>query len=246
MRIVRLPSADSTNTYLRSLSPSPEEDMAVVADCQTAGRGQRGNSWEAEPGKNLTFSILFHPDRLPASEQFLLSCALSLAITDILEELIPASSGKVRIKWPNDIYVDDQKICGILIENSLCGKYIERSILGVGLNVNQKDFRSDAPNPVSIALITGMEYDLPALLDSIVAAIGKRLAELDSPENKKEILPQYISRLWRFNSVHTYALPDGTQFVGAITGIAPDGVMTITDTEGSLRHFLFKEVKFIL
>ena len=246
MKIVSVPVADSTNSFIRALKPFPAENMIVYAVEQTAGRGQRGNSWESEPGKNLTFSCLYYPENLPAAEQFLLSCAISLAITDVLADMIPLSEGDVRIKWPNDIYVDDQKICGILIENSLCGKFIEWSILGVGINVNQKLFLSDAPNPVSLSIISGKEYDLGTLLDRFASRMESRLGELGNPEAKGHIMEEYISRLWRFNQWHTYELPDGERFTGRITAVAPDGTLAIEDRSGALRRFLFKEVKFIL
>ncbi|MDE6431375.1 MAG: biotin--[acetyl-CoA-carboxylase] ligase, partial [Duncaniella sp.] len=121
----------------------------VSARRQTAGRGQRGNSWESAPGKNITMSILLRPEGLHPSRQFVISRAVSLAITGVLRRYMPASA--VRVKWPNDIYVDDRKICGILIENVISSASIRQSVVGIGINVNQRRFLSDAPNPVSMA-----------------------------------------------------------------------------------------------
>lgn len=240
MRLIRLDEADSTNTYVRGLAPETQEDLLVVARQQTAGRGQRGNTWESEPGKNLTFSILHHPAGLPARQQFLLSCALSLAVADVLSRHMAGHQGDVRIKWPNDIYVDNQKICGILIENSLAGTEIAWSILGVGINVNQLLFVSDAPNPVSLSLVTGEEYDLDALLDEFAVAIAARLENIGP-----EVLREYKSRLWRMNVPARYRLPGGEEFTGKITDVGPDGILSV-ETGGETRGFYFKEVQFVL
>lgn len=160
--IIHIAETDSTNRWLRERGG--EGDMVVVADYQTAGKGQGNNSWESERGKNLLFSVLYHPQRIPANRQFHISMAVSLAIADALGEHI----GDVSIKWPNDIYWRNAKICGILIENRLLGQTIRDSIIGVGVNVNQRQFHSNAPNPVSLWQIHGHETDLELLLQSIL------------------------------------------------------------------------------
>jgi len=246
MRIINVPSADSTNSLIRKMSPLPEDDVLVAAHEQTSGRGQRGNSWEAECGKNLTFSILYHPKELLAKEQFLLSCALSMAIADVLGKYISPAQGEVRIKWPNDIYVDNQKICGILIENSLAGKHIQWSILGVGININQERFLSDAPNPVSLRIVTGKSFCLEALLAEFAETIERRLACLGNHNEKDRILTEYLSRLWRKDLWSEYRIPGGEDFLGRITNVYADGVLAIEDSSGTTRKFLFKEVQFIL
>ena len=151
--IIRLDNVDSTNTYLSGIASNSPHGTCVLADRQSAGRGQRGNTWESEPGKNLTFSVLLRPDGLHASQQFRISQAVSLAITDTLDGFLPEGI-EAKVKWPNDIYVGNRKICGILIENTLCGAAIQHSIIGIGLNINQRDFLSDAPNPVSLYQLT--------------------------------------------------------------------------------------------
>ena len=127
---------------------------AVIATReQTAGRGQRGNSWEAEPGKNLTFSMLLRPRGLHAARQFELSMVVSLAIADAIDALLPQGV-RTAVKWPNDIYIGMEKVCGILIENRLAGPFIEYSVAGIGININQRRFLSDAPNPTSAVVRT--------------------------------------------------------------------------------------------
>ena len=156
--LIHLEETDSTNKYLNELCNKQcvEELTTITADFQTSGRGQRGNSWESEAGQNLMFSFVLYPTFLKARRQFLLSQIISLAIKEELERYV----SNISIKWPNDIYWKDKKICGMLIENDLTGVHISRSITGIGINVNQETFCSDAPNPVSLKQINGQSYDL--------------------------------------------------------------------------------------
>ena len=165
MRIEWLDECVSTNTQVTEY-PLSEEGVIVAARCQTGGRGQKGNSWEAQPGKNLTFSAMWKPRGIAAREQFSISEAVALAVVDFLED----AGINAKVKWPNDIYVDDRKICGILIEHSVMGTEISRTIAGVGINVNQREFLSGAPNPVSMASIAGTEFPTERLLDSHLRA----------------------------------------------------------------------------
>ena len=168
IRIHRFETIDSTNSWLRSLdggSPGCEYELAVT-EFQTSGRGQRGNTWESEPGKNLLFSILAHPGDVKVQEQFFISESIALAVADSVSDL--AGDG-FTVKWPNDIYWNDSKLAGILIENTLQGSCILDSIIGVGIDVNQTLFKSDAPNPVSLKMITGRDIDRDALLHDIMA-----------------------------------------------------------------------------
>ena len=161
-KIIRLAETDSTNNYLREQCAKARlpEGSLVIADFQTAGKGQVGNSWESEAGKNLMFSILLYPDSLPANRQFLISQIASLSVKETLE----GYTDSVKVKWPNDIYWKDRKICGMLIENDLSGQHLYCSVIGIGLNINQEIFRSDAPNPVSLTQITGKVYDREEVL----------------------------------------------------------------------------------
>lgn len=230
--IIHIAETDSTNRWLRERGG--EGDMVVVADYQTAGKGQGTNSWESERGKNLLFSFLYHPQRIPANRQFHISMAVSLAIADALGEHI----GDVSIKWPNDIYWRNAKICGILIENRLLGQTIRDSIIGVGVNVNQRQFHSNAPNPVSLWQIHGHETDLELLLQSILDKFTLYI-------NKKEIKTQYLHQLYRRKGFHPYADREGS-FMAEIVDVEDDGHLLLCDDNGQQRRYAFKEVSFVI
>lgn len=239
-----LEEATSTNTLLAAADATDPQPHATVlaARSQTAGRGQRGNSWEAEPGKNLTFSVLLRPGGVAARDQFVISEAVAIAVAHVVASVVGAGND-VAVKWPNDIYVGDRKICGILIENSLSGNSIVRSIAGVGLNVNQTEFVSDAPNPVSVAQLTGKSTDLRRLLEQVVEAIV-RMADLCGTEaGAAEIHREYRSMLWRRNGMYRWVdAADSSVFDAEIDDIATTGHITLRTPAGELRTFAFKEV----
>lgn len=240
-------TTQSTNALLATLAPAHNHGFTVVASAQTAGRGQRGNSWESEPNKNLTFSVLLRPQPLAAADQFSLSEAVSLAIVDVLSGILSLYGKRALIKWPNDIYVDDMKICGILIENTLSGTLIDRSIAGIGINVNQTRFISDAPNPTSLSILTGGRiFDLEALLGHIVALILENCEDIATAEGRSALHSRYMSLLWRREGYHPYRLPDGSEFLAAIADIAPSGHLTLSSSDGLLSTFAFKEVSAII
>ena len=238
--IVRLDSTPSTSSYLASVADTLPHGAVVVAREQTAGRGQRGNSWEAEPGANLTFSMLLRPDGIRAAEQFGLSEAVALGIAATLQEYLPEA--EVRIKWPNDIYAGNRKICGILIENLLLGSEIRRSIAGIGINVNQTVWRSDAPNPVSMAQIAGRSFVLDELLERVCGAI---VHELSLPGADRHA--RYMASLWGHDGLTYRDTATGDIFRASIHAIALDGMMTLAPSDGSpMRTYAFKEVSVIL
>ncbi len=240
MEVITLDTVDSTNSYAAAHAGSLTHGDIVMARGQTAGRGQRGNSWEAEPGLNLTLSVMLRPEATEAACQFDISSAVALGVVEMLSPLLPGM--EVLIKWPNDIYVADRKIAGILIENSLSGRYIARSIAGIGVNINQREFRSDAPNPVSVWQLTGHTHPLGPLAATLGAAI-MRMLELPVDELRS----LYASRMWRREGYHPYRDNlRGDDFMGRITGIAPTGHITIEDTAGHSRTFAFKEVTALL
>lgn len=232
-RIEHINETDSTNYWLREHATTSGE-MVVWTDFQTAGRGQGSNRWESERGKNLTFSMLIHPQDVPAERQFVISMAISNAIRLVLQGL---TSEAVSIKWPNDIYVGHRKICGILIENRLTGHTIKDCIIGVGLNVNQREFRSDAPNPVSLAQLTGQEYDREALLDDILKAFQQQ--SLVSPATGSE----YRQHLYRREGYHIYCDAAGS-FEARMVTVEDDGHLLLCDRNGHERRYAFKEVAF--
>ena len=241
-KIIWLDVCTSTNAVLGDM-PNAIAGTVVATRCQTAGRGQRGASWEAQPGKNLTFSQLFCPAGLPAQRQFELSMLISLAVVDTLDALL-SSKGcpqKAKIKWPNDIYVGNSKICGILIENRLCGSLIERSIAGIGLNVNQSVFLSDAPNPVSVTQLTGTETRLEPLLEKLTKRLADYVEGYD--QDSATLKSRYMARLYRGDgNKYRFALPDRTVFEAAITDVEPDGTLHLSDGNA----YAFKEVAYII
>ncbi|MCM1503771.1 MAG: biotin--[acetyl-CoA-carboxylase] ligase [Muribaculum sp.] len=237
-----LDSVKSTNSSLAEIADEALNGTVVVARAQTAGRGQRGNSWEAEPGKNLTFSILLKPDGIDAVNQFRISEAVALGVVDALRSEVPFPQ-RVAVKWPNDIYFDDRKICGILIENSLMGKTIKHSIAGIGINVNQREFVSDAPNPVSLWQIKGSETQLEPFLKKVVDAV---LSRMNMPWN--ELHQEYMSALWRRCGCTYRDASSGEIFSAKIADVASSGHITLLpDAPEALPHvYAFKEVAVIL
>lgn len=245
MKFLRLDEVDSTNSYVSRHAADLDDMTMVIADSQTAGRGQRGNSWESEPGRNLTFSLFFRPAGIEAREQFAISEATALAVVDFLTEC----GINAMVKWPNDIYVGDRKISGILIEHALMGRGIEHSRIGVGLNVNQRGFVSDAPNPVSMALVTGADTDPDAAAVSLAAALEQRLAQTSSPEGREALHDGFMKRLWRGDR-RPYPFRDcrsGRVFNGVIDDVSPFGPISVRDAEtGSTSEYAFKEIEFLL
>ena len=225
---LHLSETDSTNHWLAE--HGGDADVVVWTDFQTAGRGCGSNKWESERGQNLLFSLLIHPKDLLASCQFRISMAISLAMVQALEP----TTGQLSIKWPNDIYWHDRKLAGILIENRIAGQHIRQSIIGVGLNVNQTQFLSDAPNPVSLAQITGLHFDLEPLLQRVVECFTLEVDPFD-----------YRARLYRHEGFHAYRDSDG-DFEAELETVEDDGHLVLRDRQGWLRRYAFKEATFLL
>jgi len=244
LNIIHLARTASTNTYLLGRAAELPDDTVVLTERQTAGRGQRGNAWESEPHKNLTFSQLFHRPPVPARQQFAISQAVSIAIARTLRNQLALP---VTIKWPNDIYVGDGKLAGILIESSLAGTDIAYSVVGVGLNVNQTEFVSDAPNPVSLAMLTGRQYDRQAMLHSLCTACSKYVHELADAKFCENLRHDYLELLYRNDGhFHTFMTPDGTRFQAAIEQVAPDGTLTLHRPDGTSTAYAFQQVKHVI
>ncbi len=243
VRYISLDETDSTNAYARSL---PEGDCSsdcltvVTADSQTAGRGQKGNSWESEPKKNLTFSVVCRPEFLLASEQFVLSQAMAISIREVLSDYFD----DVKVKWPNDIYWKDKKISGTLIECDLKGKSISRCVIGTGLNVNQDLFLSDAPNPVSMTQVTGREYDKEEVLDKVLARFLHYYSMLQNGKYD-EIRGVYMDSLYRCEGLFPYADAEG-EFYAEIFALSHSGRLSLRREDGMIKDYEFKEVRFII
>ena len=256
-KIIHLDETDSTNRWLKQHGDGSfcvnrhlhkkNRPLCVLADYQTAGRGCGTNSWESERGKNLLFSMLIHPTELAANEQFriteIVSVALCQTIEHILSPLSPSDSSpilgkQVSIKWPNDIYVEDRKLCGILIENRLQGNHIKNSIIGIGLNVNQREFHSDAPNPVSLIQLTGHETDREALLHQFLCCF-------ESVTSMVTVSNLYRNKLFQRRKQAEYCDAEGC-FKATLVDVEPDGRLVLCDETGRERRYAFKEVQFLL
>lgn len=240
--LIHISETNSTNNYLQSLCSKQkvEELTVVVADFQTSGRGQRGNSWESDSGKNLLFSIVIFPEFLEARRQFLISQIISLAIKEELDTY----TTDISIKWPNDIYWKEKKICGILIENDLMGRNISQSIAGIGININQETFHSFAPNPVSLRQITGKEFDLFEILKNIVLRIQSYYSLLKKG-NTESIVCQYEMSLFRKEGMHRFKDANG-EFLARIIRVEPEGRLILEDEMLNKRGYMFKEVEYLL
>ena len=235
--MVFLPSCHSTNEYASDLTKTSDaiEGTVVITNNQIAGRGQMGNRWEAAPGENLTFSIVLKPNFLKVEKQFLLTMGVALGLEEYLNELKPGFS----LKWPNDIYFDDKKIAGILIQNVIKSQYHETSIVGIGLNVNQKDF--SYPSATSLYKITGRQYDLQEILEGVGYAIEKRYLQLKFGETDL-IRRDYLQHLLGFGTERLY--DDGELFNGRITDVLDNGLLEVERNDG-VKYYNFKELKFI-
>ncbi|WP_106831808.1 biotin--[acetyl-CoA-carboxylase] ligase [Parabacteroides pacaensis] len=240
--IIHLQQTTSTNRYIRERMQDTalEEGSAVYTDFQTAGRGQIGNTWESEKGMNLTFSVVIYPDCIPANAQFLISQIASLSVKELLDRYIR----DVTVKWPNDIYWQDKKICGMLIENDLCGKTIYCSILGIGINLNQETFHGDALNPVSLTQITGNKYDIEKELHAFLEIFYKYYLLLLKGEFET-IRQRYKEALYRSGAFHAYEDSTG-RFHAQIQDVEDTGHLLLQLPEGEIRRYAFKEVKYIL
>jgi BirA family biotin operon repressor/biotin-[acetyl-CoA-carboxylase] ligase len=231
----------STNTEALSLLRAGEqaEGTVIHADFQSAGKGQSGNKWESEKGKNLLFSIILYPQSITPGDQFLISMSISLAICDFLDR---HCSGAV-IKWPNDIYLGNDKIAGILIENSILGSFIENSVAGIGLNINQENFPQVMPRPVSLKMATGKEYDISACLKDLLTDLDSRYKDLLYGDRDR-IRHDYLARLYKFMEWGSFSTA-GSVFTGRITDVLISGQIIIEEKGGSAREFSFKEFSYL-
>lgn len=239
-----LESVDSTNEYLMREADTLKSPLLVAARHQTAGHGQRGNSWESAAGENLTFSVLIRLEAFSPLLQFYISEAVSLSVVDFL-----ARHGiEAMVKWPNDIYVGDRKICGILIRHSIAGNSISYSVIGVGINVNQTKFLSNAPNPVSMSMISGYRYSIDQLYEEIGTCIENRLQAIDTEASRDHLHQEFMNTLWRGDGKY-YSFTDtatGETFTATIHDISRQGPITLRLPDATLRTYNFKEVSFNL
>ena len=225
---------------MQMVSDKAMEGTVVLAQYQTRGRGQAGSYWESEAGKNLLMSLILEPVFLEAGRQFFLSMIVSLALTEVLQKYVQG----VCIKWPNDIYVDERKIAGILIENQVKGATLEKSVIGVGLNINQKKFESDAPNPVSLNQLTSKDYSPKVILDQFLETFSVWYNQLKMGEFQK-IEEDYLAALFRRNEWGLYRDANG-EFDARIIGIGEFGRLKLEVRSGEIKSYFFKEVEFVI
>ncbi|GMT46182.1 MAG: biotin--[acetyl-CoA-carboxylase] ligase [bacterium] len=233
---------DSTNEEaLRLISDEKAgEGMVLRTHEQTHGRGIGENSWESEPGKNLTFSVILQPHFLEPSRQFALTEMISLALFDVTERRLGCEF--LRIKWPNDLYFNNKKIVGVLVQNRIKADQLDFSVIGVGFNVNQRKFFSDAPNPASLIHFSKKEESLSGLLDEILEQLSYYYEKIKADIKSLEDL--YLQKLYRMGEWAGYSDEAGI-FMAKITGINRYGQLLMTDRQGNQRIYGFKEVKFL-
>jgi BirA family biotin operon repressor/biotin-[acetyl-CoA-carboxylase] ligase len=235
-QLVFVPECHSTNSLASELANKSilTEGTVVITSNQTAGRGQRGNTWETAAGMNLTFTIVLKPTFLSVKNQFNLTIVTSLAVADFLKE---QSVEEVKIKWPNDIFAGKKKIGGILIENSIQQETIHQSIVGIGLNINQNNFSS--PGATSLAIIANKTFDLNKMLNSLLEKFEKRYLQLRSGR-LAELKSEYLENLFGFGEAQTF-ISNGKEFEGTIEGVDENGELRVSDN-GVTSSFKLKEI----
>jgi len=233
-----LPSTNAHTFDLLKKSKLPEGTI-LYTNYQSAGKGYSGNKWESEDGKNLLISIILYPSFIKPEDQFLISMVISLGVCDFLMRFIPECS----IKWPNDIWVNNDKIAGLLLESSLTGNQIESTVAGIGLNINQQRFLSNAPNPVSLNQLTGVNYDLPSSLEKLASDLDKRYKQLIGG-NYGQIKKEYVSKLYRLNRWHEFRDKNGL-YRGRVLTVGDYGRLIIERQNGEISEYSFKETEFI-
>ena len=243
MKTIKLNAIDSTNSFLKELvlNSAVENFTVVVTDQQLKGRGQQGNSWVSEPFKSLIFSVFVVFDNFDVSNNKYLNFAVSLAIFDALqEESIPG----ISIKWPNDILSGSQKICGVLIENSLKGSKISSSVIGIGLNVNQTSFPYSLKKVSSLKLLSNKNFPLDRLLESIVSKLKSKIEVLNA-KDFKTLETKYLQVLYKKNIPTMFKNSKDVLFMGIINGVSKEGKLQIVLEDESVQEFGIKEVSFL-
>lgn len=238
--VVFVPECHSTNTLAAQLSQNTpvSEGTVVITRHQTAGRGQRGNTWHVEPGQNLTLSVLLSPGFLAIKNQFWLNVIASLAVRDTLMELL--SDADISIKWPNDILVHGKKICGILIENQVTGPQIQTTIIGIGLNVNQDHF--ELANATSMFLESKRQFDLQVVFETLLGKVEAQYVRLKQQRYSQQ-KSDYLQTLYRRGEVHPFEA-EGQRFQGEIVGIDDEGRLAVK-VGSTMKYFEVKQIRYL-
>ena len=242
MNLIKLSAIASTNDYLKEMISkiSVDDETVVWTNSQTSGRGQRGTSWYAEPGKSLAFSLLKRHTGLGVEAAVLVNLAVSLAVARALDSLeIPS----ITVKWPNDIMSDNKKIAGILIENQLQGDSIASSVIGIGINVNNRSFEN-LPHAGSLHLATGNTFDHEVVLKAVNKAVLKELRVISS-RTFETLSSKYGNRLFRKGEISEFLRQDGSKFRGEILGVNSSGNLLVKMENGNSVNFRLKEIELL-
>jgi len=237
--LVYVPQCHSTNSLATELSQKAEtpEGTLIVTNHQMAGRGQRGSSWEAAPSENLTFSLILKPNFLQPQNQFQLNQAFSLGVLDYVKTKLTAD---IKVKWPNDVMINERKVCGILFENQISGNELRHSIVGIGLNVNQQSFQYRAAG--SLSFFSQQKYFLPVELEELLCQLESRYLMLKEGKHE-ELKAEYLRNLYRIGETHRFSNQE-VEFDGIISGIDEMGRLRI-EVEGNERVFGVKQLTFL-
>jgi len=227
----------STSAHLKANLDRYGHGDVVTTYFQTAGYGQKGNHWESERGANALFSMKMEPKKITPADGFMLTEIVTLGILDSL-----GHTG-ILIKWPNDIYINDHKLAGILVEATMSSTSFMTAVVGIGLNLNQTEFLSDAPNPISLKQVTGQEYNISNVINGICSAILKRY---DHSTDYEALHKEYLSHLYRFNEFHKYQLPTGEVFEARIVDVDKTGLLILEEISGKHTSYEFKTIKYII
>ena len=243
MKLLKVSATNSTNTLLRDYVVDEHiEDFTVIStDFQEKGRGQRDTFWHSKRGKNLLFSVFKKFDKLQAEDHFFLNMCISLGLISALQRNI---NRELKIKWPNDILTGNKKIAGILVENAIRSTQINHSIIGIGLNVNENPFPDDLPQAISLAMLTGKEFDRDALLLEILNELEKTFYILEN-DQKDSIKSAYLDRLYKYQQPQMFRTKERDLIMAKIVDVDRWGNLVIEDVDGNLLSFGFKEIQFI-
>ncbi|MDO7849354.1 biotin--[acetyl-CoA-carboxylase] ligase [Hymenobacter sp. M29] len=240
-QLIWLPACPSTNSEAQALivQNRASEGCTVITDFQSAGRGQRGNQWEGAPAENLMLSVVWQPTFLAAAQQFRLSQAVALGVHDWAAKLL-GPDPKLRLKWPNDLYYGDQKVGGILIENTLSGPKIQYSIIGIGLNINQQEFA--VRTATSLAKLTGRVYNRAIVAARLLEFLERRYLQLRAGQTD-QLRQDYLRVLYRYQETHFFEV-NGQTVLGQIVGVEEDGRLAVA-IGSELRRFGLQEIRHV-
>lgn len=242
-KLVQIRTLESTNNYAIELYRQNKLGNGSVVRCdfQSKGKGQRGNTWVSEDGKNLLCTIVYLPNELKVVNQFYISMAVSLGLVKYIQS---ETDKETSVKWPNDIYIENQKVAGILIENTVIQDVLKMSAIGIGLNINQREFSNELPNPTSLALATNFDYNVEQEFLNVLDFIEYYIEMLEKRQFD-ELKSAYLSNLYRFNEWSSF-IKDGEEFKAKIVDVEEFGLLSLEFENGNTESFVFKEIEYII